>query len=1041
MMNFRKISAASKGLLILRYFTENKPEATAETAATAGAGVDPAGRDLETGGRMTAYYTGQDGRAMWRPDMPQMLADVIGVDAKRPPRDKELSRLFEGRRGDNGEAWSQHNRKLSGFDIVFSPDKSVSLAAAFAPTDAERAMIRNATDRAADRAMRFLASEIGWARKGDGGKDGADPGAVGWISFRHHTARPTMQVQDGPGGETYLFDAPVAGDPHDHIHNFLMNVVVTAEGRVGSLDTRVLTDAKIKMIGAYFQVYLAEELKRLGIEIAVGADHQAVAITAIPEAAKEAFSKRDNQILRKAKAFAKEQGLDWEEMSAEKKLDIMEEASAEGRLGKMQVDQDRIWRDQAEKLGWKHTSVLDKVEHAELSQEDRFERAFRFAAKEIAKEFDTAAVIDHDKLGMYAARGLIGLGAQGGPSDIARIVDLIEERGIQLKGEHVALIVGHSGEKVRVTNSAQVRIEERLGELAKRAVHDKTAALSVDAISTAIARSGFTFTHEQRAAIHAFAEGGALTMLTGVAGAGKTTLLEPLVDAWKADRRFSQGGREVIGAAMAWRQADALQDAGIDKTYAIATLLTEIESGKFQPSRNTVLVLDEVSQIGPRSMLKLLELQAKTGMTIKMLGDRDQAQAIEAGDSIELLRRVLPPEALPGLMTTMRQSTRRGREVAGLFREGNAQLALDMKRADGHAMMVGGDRDQVVARIADLYIARRDHLLASGSRRGVTVSAPTNDDVAEISQAIRERLKRRGEIGGQEKSYPAIDQRGQHYDLSIATGDRVRLFRRVWGHVNGQGRDVGNNGDVLEVLAQDATHLRVMNKRGEIADIEWRRLRDEKTGRLLLGFGHALTIDAAQGLTSDEHINALPRGTAGVTAFTTYVAESRSRGASWTVISEGALLEAERHRQAMGDITPITKEKLWKRAAEDMSEKPYKALGIDLLAEAIHDRESAIDAFMKTHQTMEAAVQADPAIGKKAFSRLRAAAVNDTLGRHLSALDSAIAANANLSRDTAKGAEAAAHLAKLRADARAAAGRMEQIAPSERPQSSPSVSF
>ena len=52
-------------------------------------------------------------------------------------------------------------------------------------------------------------------------------------------------------------------------------------------------------------------------------------------------------------------------------------------------------------------------------------------------------------------------------------------------------------------------------------------------------------------------------MLTGVAGAGKTTLLQPLVDAWQADTRFSAQGREVIGAAMAWRQADALQDAGI----------------------------------------------------------------------------------------------------------------------------------------------------------------------------------------------------------------------------------------------------------------------------------------------------------------------------------------------------------------------------------------------------------------------------------------------------------------------------------------------
>lgn len=115
-----------------------------------------------------------------------------------------------------------------------------------------------------------------------------------------------------------------------------------------------------------------------------------------------------------------------------------------------------------------------------------------------------------------------------------------------------------------------------------------------------------------------------------------------------------------------------------------------------------------------------------------------------------------------------------------------------------------------------------------------------------------------------------------------------------------------------------------------MANIEWRRLADVCSNRLLLGLGHALTIDAAQGLTSDEHINALLRGIGGVTAFTSHVAESRSRRTTWTVISEGALFEAERHRKALGDITPITKEDLWARAASDMSQKPYKALGIDL---------------------------------------------------------------------------------------------------------------
>jgi hypothetical protein len=410
-----------------------------------------------------------------------------------------------------------------------------------------------------------------------------------------------------------------------------------------------------------------------------------------------------------------------------------------------------------------------------------------------------------------------------------------------------------------------------------------------------------------------------------------------------------------------------------------------------------------------------------------MLGDREQAQAIEAGDGIELLRRSLPPEALPELLTTLRQATKRGREIAGLFREGNAGDALPMKRADGHAMLAGGDREQVVARIADLYVARRDILIGSGSTRGITVSAPTNDDAAEISQAIRARLKARGEISGPERVHAAVDQRGAEYNLALAEGDRVRLFRRTWGKVDGREQQVGNNGDVVTVLSQSDAGMRIRTKDGQIADVEWRRFADAETGRLLLGLGHALTIDAAQGLTSDEHINALPRGTSGVTAFTSYVAESRARGTTWTVISEGALFEAERHRQALGDITPIATEDLWRRAADDMSEKPYKGLGIDLLASALRDREAAVDIFIAASQHLESAGLHDPDAGPKAFARLRAAAANESLGRHLSGLDRAIAENEALIRDVELARETTRHLRAMRAEAAAAARRIEAV--------------
>ena len=334
----------------------------------------------------------------------------------------------------------------------------------------------------------------------------------------------------------------------------------------------------------------------------------------------------------------------------------------------------------------------------------------------------------------------------------------------------------------------------------------------------------------------------------------------------------------------------------------------------------------------------------------------------------------------------------------------------------------------MIARIADLYVERRDVLRGSGSKRGISVTAPTNDDAAEISQAIRRRLKERGEIAGDEIVYRAIDQRGQTYDLAIASGDRLRLFRRTWGTVDGQKREVGSNGDVVEVIGRSADGLRLRTKEGRVANVEWRRLADDASGRLLLGFGHALTIDAAQGITSDEHINALPRGTSGVTAFTSYVAESRSRGTTWTVISEAAVYEAERHRQALGDITPITKDDLWARVAEDMSSKPYKALGMDLLAAARRDREEAVDAFIACHHAIETAQLANPDAGSAAFRRLRARAVNDSLSRHLSALDHVMQQNDAALRETAQAMETAAHLRALRTEAAAAKREIDTAA-------------
>ncbi|WP_338929236.1 MobF family relaxase (plasmid) [Roseomonas mucosa] len=1024
MMTFRKLAAASAGKLLRAYFTEGTPETRQDPAITPG-------RQLDAGGRLTSYYTGRDGRAVWRPDMPASIAAALGIDTTRLPKDEHLDRLFEAKRADNGEAWSKHERTVSAYDLTLAPHKSVTLAAEFAASPAEGAAIWHAIDRANDATMRYVARELGWARRGAGGEEGADPGAVAWASFRHHTARPTITVRDGRQGATYLAESPVAGDPHAHIHNALFNAVVTEDGRVGSLDTQRL-HARVHEFGAYFQARLAGYLRDLGARTSYDSQQQAVVLDAIPQAASDAFSKGRRQVERSARAYAESQGLDWDAMSAEGKFRILATSGLAARLRKSGNASDaEIWRAEAEAIGWQHTTVMEGVQHPALTDPERFDRAYAFAARHLATEFHTAAVIDQDKLRLYAARGLIGTGIAGGADDIDTVVGLLEKRGIQVRGEHVALVTALSGDKVRVTNSAQLRLEEQLQAEAHRAARDRSGALPAEAITAAIRASGLDFDRDpehgaaQRAAIYALGQGAALSMLTGVAGSGKTTLLQPLVAAWHADTRFGEGGREVIGAATAWRQAEALREAGIRRTLAMTPLLQSIASGEFVPTRNTVLVIDEISQVAPRAMLALLEAQARTGMTIKVLGDREQAQSVEAGDAVELMRRALPPAEMTELLSTVRQASAEDRHIAGLFRQGKAEEALTLKRQrdDGSARLVGGDQDQVVEQIADFYMARRDILLAGGSRLGITISAPTNEDVADISRAIRTRLKARGEIAADEVVMPAVDQRGQTYDLALATGDRVRLFRRTMGTIDGRSANFGSNGDVVTVAGRSEAGLLLRDKQGRVGEVPWRFLKDRQTGRLMLGHGHALTIDAAQGITSQEHINALPRGTSGVTSFKGYVAESRARGASWTMVAEAPTFEAIKRTKALGDATPITSEDLWRKVGEDLSQKPYKPLGVDLLAEARTAREAAIDTFTRFEQRVQMDALRGRDTGREFRLRQQAEAVRSEMPRLMEALDAVIAEF----RGGPPGA-AERHLRALRADAEMSRRGIEQAA-------------
>ena len=118
-----------------------------------------------------------------------------------------------------------------------------------------------------------------------------------------------------------------------------MNLVATAEGRIGSLDTRALTDARVKEFGAYFQAVLADELRRLGVQVGYDENEQAVVVAGDSGRRQRHFSKSDAadprttpSALRRARASTGTTS------RRKRRLDILSEAGAEGAA---RQDEDR----------------------------------------------------------------------------------------------------------------------------------------------------------------------------------------------------------------------------------------------------------------------------------------------------------------------------------------------------------------------------------------------------------------------------------------------------------------------------------------------------------------------------------------------------------------------------------------------------------------------------------------------------------------------------------------------------------------------------
>lgn len=961
-------------------------------------GLDPA--QAPTSGQIGHILEGREANGEALPEgrgplLRKRLLELYGVRGDRPLTETEAEHIRAGRRADGEtlraglllEALSATRARIGYIDLCWSADKSVSLAWAFAPTEAERAMIMQAHKDAVGAALSYVEAEIGRARKGKAGRGGYDSGQIGWISFDHYASRPTVEVPrvDPKSGESYteLVTMKVAGDPQLHTHVAIPNVVLTADGRVGGLDLQRL-EGRVHEFGAYYQAQLATNLRRHGVEVVLDAETGAVRLTDIPLSVRAAFSKRTVNGGEAARAYARELGLDWDSLDPARKIGL----AKRGIQGDpRQVKQDDMsdwaaWRRQAQALGWTPRSVLNRVAAQEPpAREARISCAYEAALDLFDKVLQRRAVVKGTDARMAAARGLIASGVES-PADIGTVLEAFAARGVRQEGEQAGLIWGvtrdaHGRETCEMTTTLHAARETELVELARGAAADRGAALTVADIGAAVGRGGKDFSstghgRTQRALMDALGTGGRLGIAIGVAGSGKSTLLAPLVDAWQSQ------SRRVYGAALAWRQSDDLAGSGIPdgNRMALARFLKKADAGRIPLGRDSVVVIDEIGLIGTRQFLETMRLQARHGFQLVAVGDPKQCQSIEAGPVIDLLRRALGPEAIPEILTSIRQETERERAATLLFRDGRAAEGLAAKRADGTARLVPGGYREAVEAVAALWQARRQ-ANAGDPNYTLTVSAPTNADARAISAEIRTYRRAAGELAADLVVLDACDQNGAAYDLPLAIGDRVRLFDRVNASFRGSLRgNIGNNGSVLEVRGIDASGLVLRTAQGREGKVAWESLRDRTSKRIRLSYGDVLTVQAAQGATSTEHVQAMPAGSRAADAYSAYAAGSRHRRATYLVISEGAERKEVTGRRPLGDPRPVREADVWANVARNLSRQPEPSSALGFLERARLGREAAVHAFQQGLQPLEqrAAEGLERSTLSQTFSRRRIAA-------------------------------------------------------------------
>lgn len=744
----------------------------------------------------------------------------------------------------------RHQTAIAGFDLVFTPSKSVSIAWGLGDKEL-RKNIEAAHEHAIQDVVRHLESNVIMTRRGHNGIRQIDTksGIIG-TKFRHYDSR--------------------AGDPNLHDHVVIANRVEGADDKWSSIDGRTLYQYGVECSELYnsrVQQYVTEKTG-LQFESRMQNGKPIHEIVGISDETIRAFSSRRGDIsaeLDRVKAkFVADNGY---EPSEKQLIKLAQQATLATRPAKSEArsleDLHTEWVAAAHALSEHGVHVpvdhqlAESLKTASLNYEQSVLQGARQEAYSTPLEAHTDAVLSRLEEARSTWRRThinaettryvreLGLNETQDKGLISSIRQSVIEDSLPLHIKDTRLTPREylrkdgTSQYQRIdselfTSERVLAAENKILDAASRAV---IPASTVDVFELAaqkrraeLAAQGHTLPAGQEAMAREFATSDRFLVVgIGAAGAGKTSSTRLAVDAIEAS------GNRVIGMAPTAAAAAVMRSEMRINADTVDKILTDWQSGKkpLDVRPGDVLLVDEAGMIATPKMEKILTLAQERGALVRALGDYRQLSAVGSGGALRLVDREIGAVHLDELFRFKNPE-----EAAATLSLREPPLVGTDKPFEWYKdnnRVVAGDAD---AMIEDVF--RKYSTDVTAGKQSIMI-ASTNETVTRLNDLAQAHAIEHGQVSTGAGAVALHNSSRAHLGDTIVTRKNARRL------IVNSGQDFVKNGDIWRVtgLHDDGRITAQHTGHGGKVTLPAGYVQES------VELGYAATIHRAQGSTVD----------------------------------------------------------------------------------------------------------------------------------------------------------------------------------------------